>query len=479
MPHLWHQKDREAVARLTNSEIEQKEELPNYVEFVEKANPRFEFYKHCEELAEVCEDIASGKRKRVMIFLPPRHSKSEMFSRLFTAYYLRHNPSHFVGVTSYAAELAFTLSNAARQNFVTCGGTLSDDTTAKKHWETSDGGGMWAAGVGGPITGKGAHLLLIDDPVKNSEEAGSEIIRERNKEWYKTTFLTREEPDAAIVIIMTRWHEDDLAGWLLSEEDTFEEEIEKENWYIVCLPAISDDPITFPESCDVRADFRKAKDLALCPDRYPMPKLLKKKAKGVREFEALYQQRPTAKEGYFFDVTKITTVSAAPVGRSARGWDKAATQGDGDYTAGVKIIKGEDGLFYITDSKRGQWNTANRDREIRQTAEFDGRSVSQIGEQEPGSGGKESAENFIRLLAGFSVTTERSTANKEERADPFSSQVNAGNVRMVKGEWNKAFIEELRQFPFGSHDDQVDAGTLAFNKLNGTQPWGQATRSIR
>lgn len=338
---------------------------------------------------------------------------------------------------------------------------------------------MWAAGVGGPITGKGFHLGIIDDPVKNSDEANSEIYREKHKEWYKTTFLTREEPDAAIVVIMTRWHEDDLAGWLLSEEGTDEDEHGKENWHVVCLPAIAEELTEFPESVTVEPEWREIGQ-PLCPERYPLEKLLKKRAKGQREFDALYQQRPSPKEGYFFDVTKITTVDASPVeGRRARGWDKAGTPNGGDYTAGVKVLKGNDGLFYIEDVQRGQWDTATRDRNIRQTAELDGKQVHQKGEQEPGSGGLESANNFVRLLAGFPVSNERSTANKETRADPLSSQINAGNVRMVKGDWNKAYIEEMRQFPFGKHDDQVDGTSLAFNHLNSHQDWSIGRRTIR
>lgn len=460
------------AGRITIDDLDaelQRRSGDNFKAFVAYANPRFEFFEHCEKLTSVCERIASGELKRVMIFLPPRHSKSEMFSRLFSAYYLKRNPHHWVGVTSYAAELAYTLSNAARQNFVTSGGELSDDTTAKKHWETLQGGGMWAAGVGGPITGKGFHLGIIDDPVKNSEEANSPLIREKHKEWYKTTFLTREEPDAAIVIILTRWHEDDLAGWLLNEETTDEDEHSKENWHIVCLPAISEDAIEFPDTCTAEPDFRQENGLALCPARYPIEKLLKKKAKGEREFNALYQQRPSPKEGYFFNVTKLEIVDDAPVDRkSVRGWDKAATKGGGDFTAGVKVSKASDGFFYIEDVHRGQWDTATRDKTIRQTAELDGRTCKVKGEQEPGSGGVDSAKHFISMLAGFPVSVERSTANKETRADPLSSQINAGNVKLVRGEWNKAFIEELRQFPFGKHDDQVDGVSLAFNELNGS-----------
>ena len=456
----------------------QKRSGDSYRAFVALANPKFAFYQHCDVLADVIERIASGELKRVMVFLPPRHSKSEMFSRLMSAYYLKKHPDRWVGINSYAAELAHTLSNAARQNFVTCGGELSDDTTAKKHWETKQGGGMWAAGVGGPITGKGFHLGIIDDPVKNSEDANSKVIRDKHKEWYTTTFLTREEPDAAIVLIMTRWNEDDLAGWLLSEEQSDDDDKTQEKWHIVCLPAIAEDALTFPETCTIEPDFRKVGE-ALCPERYSAEKLLKKKKKGARDFDALYQQRPSAKEGLFFHVTQLEIVDAVPVGgRTVRGWDKAATQDDGDYTAGVKMTKAPDGIFYIEDVVKGQWNTAVRDKQIRQTAELDGTSCKQKGEQEPGSGGKESAGNFIRLLVGFPVSVERSTANKEERADPYSSQLNAGNVKLLRGKWNADYIEELRQFPNGRHDDQVDASSLAFNELNGTQPWSQGRRRI-
>lgn len=422
------------------------------------------FYDHCEKIAEVLERVASGEIKRLMVFLPPRHSKSEMVSRLFSAYYLLKNPGHFVGINSYAADLAFTLSRAARQNFLSNGGEIKDDAAQIKHWETVQGGGMWAAGVGGPITGKGFHLGIIDDPLKNSEEANSDVIREKHKEWYASTFYTRAEPNAAIVVIQTRWHEDDLSGWLLGEEDSSDA---PEGWHVLCLPAIADDPLVFPDTCTVIEDDRD-KGQALCPERYDEEALRRIKARGERNFEALYQQRPSPKEGYFFDVTKLEIVDKVSAGlRNARGWDKAATHGDGDFTAGVRIAKSFDGLFYVEDVVKGQWDTASRDRTIRQTAHLDGIGCKVKGEQEPGSGGKESAENFIRLLAGFAVSNEPSTSAKEVRADPFSSQVNAGNVRLVKGDWNKAYIEELRQFPFGKHDDQVDASSLAFNELNG------------
>lgn len=433
--------------------------------FVRLANPRFQFYKHCELLADVLERVASGELKRVIIQLPPRHSKSETISRLFTAYYLKKNPSHFVGINSYSAELAYTLSRASRENFQKCGGKVKDDVSAVKHWETPEGGGCWAAGVGGSITGKGFHLGIIDDPLKNAEEAASDTIRDKQKEWYNSTFYTRGEPDSAIIVIQTRWHEDDLTGWLLEEEKGEE----PEKWHIVNLPALyEEDDRQFSEVCTVERDFRTVEGEALCPERYTSEKLRKIKARiGEYYFSALFQQSPTNKKGLFFDVSmfEIIDVGPAKVISTVRAWDKAATEGDGDYTAGVRISNDKDGIYYVEDVKHGQWGTARRDRSIRQTAETDGKKVKVRGEQEPGASGVTDAKAFIKMLAGFSVKCESASGSKEVRADAFSSQVNAGNVKLIKGDWNKKFIEELRKFPKGKHDDQVDAASLSFNSL--------------
>lgn len=393
---------------------------------------------------------------------------------MFSAYYLARNPTHFVGINSYSADLAYTLSRASRENFIQCGGKVKGDVAAVKHWETEQGGGVWAAGVGGSITGKGFHLGIIDDPLKNAEEAASEVIRTKQKDWYSSTFYTRAEPDAAIIVIQTRWHEDDLTGWLLTEEATDD----PEQWHVVCLPALAEPLAEFPESCTVEPDFRTHDGEALCTERYAADRLRKIKARiGEYHFDALYQQRPSSKTGSFFDVSKLEIVDAVPAdGRKAMGWDKAATKDGGDFTEGVEMLKAADGMFYVTcNSVSGQWDTATRDRNIRQAAELKGHGVTHIGEQEPGSGGKESAENFVRLLSGFTVRTERSTSAKELRADPLSSQINAGNVRLLRGEWNKAFIEQFRSFPHGKHDDKVDASSLAFNELNGTIPLTTST----
>lgn len=441
-------------------------EALTFRDFIRLVNPRFQFYPHLDNLIAVLQRVADGELDRLMVLMPPRHGKSETVSRLFSAYYLYRHPARWVGINSYAAELAFTLSRNSRENYERGGGTLSDDASAVKHWETTGGGGLWAAGVGGPITGKGFHLGIIDDPLKNAEEAASETIRAKQKDWYRSTFSTREEPGGQIVIIQTRWHEDDLSGWLLACE--YGEE--PEHWHIVSMPALATETApTFPATCTVEADDRPV-GTALCPERYSAAKLQKIRGRlGSYFWSALYQQGPTPADGDFFKRSWFKVVPTLPAGcRFVRYWDKAGSAGKGDYTAGVLMARSPDGRFIVVDVQRGQWSSGQREGIIHSTAMMDRHRYEHVGiwvEQEPGSGGKESAENTVRSLAGFAVKAEPVTGDKEVRARPLAAQVEVGNVSLVLGDWNEAYLQELAAFPYGSHDDQVDASSGAFNKL--------------
>jgi predicted phage terminase large subunit-like protein len=148
-----------------------------------------------------------------------------------------------------------------------------------------------------------------------------------------------------------------------------------------------------------------------------------------------------------------------------RYWDKAGTEGGGAYSAGVKMEKTKDNQFYITDVERGQWSAWKREEKIKQCAELDGKEVKVWVEQEPGSGGKESAESTVRNLSGFLVYTDRVTGSKEVRAEPYAVQVEAGNVYVLNKPWTKDFLLEHEKFPTGKYRDQVDAAGGAFNKL--------------
>lgn len=444
-------------------------------DFIARVSPRYKFYDHAERLINVLQRVADGDLSRLMVFMPPRHGKSELVSRLFPAYYLSRHPERFVGINSYAAELAYTFSRNSRDNYTRAGGALKDDAAAVKQWETGQGGGLWAAGVGGPITGKGFHLGIIDDPLKNAEEAASETIRAKQKDWYDSTFYTRAEPGEAIVVVQTRWHPDDLSGWLLTQEAEA-----PEHWHVVHFDAIrGEEPVDagYPESVTVEPDPRASGE-ALCPERYSLTRLRQiAKKLGAYFWDALFGQSPTPREGTLFKVSKLGLVDHAPEGLPAcRGWDLGATEGAGDWTAGIKAEGPDaDGIFYLTPL-RFQHEPAERNRRIRQTAEMDGRAVRQRLPQDPGAAGKESAQTLTRLLAGFPVTTAPVSGSKELRAEPLAAQVNAGtgdlgNVRVVTHGTPKgraaatALVEEFRAFPNGTNDDQVDGAADAFAEI--------------
>lgn len=438
----------------------------SFRDFIRQVNPGLKFYKHIDILIDVLQRVADGEITRLMIFEPPRHGKSLLLSRLFPAYYLTRYPERWVGLTSYGANLAYGFSRNARDNYRRFGNVTKGDAAAVEQWETTEGGGLWAAGVGTGITGRGFSLGLIDDPVKDAKEASSETFQTNQQDWYGSTFYTRAEPGAAIILTMTRWNEADLAGWLLQQEN----EEEPERWHIVNMPAIAEEsPQQFPPSCTVEPDFRQPGE-ALCPERYPLAKLTKI-ARRITQyfFNALFQQRPRPREGGKFQRSWFEIVHTAPKEATrVRAWDKAGTEGGGDYTVGVLMARSKENVFYVEDVVRGQYSDLQREKIIKQTAEADRAAYGSVTtwlEQEPGSSGKDSAKSTIRALAGFTVKAEPSTGDKEVRASPFAAQCEAENVKLVAGAWNTAYLNELASFPFGSHDDQIDASSLAFNKL--------------
>lgn len=448
----------------------------SFREYVDLARPGYRWYRHCEVLADVLQRVADGELRRVMIFMPPRSGKSEEVSRLFSGYWLHRFPHQWVGVNSYGAELAYTLSRAARENYIRAGGRVASDAAAVKHWETPEGGGLWAAGVGGPILGKGWNLGIIDDAVKNAEEANSEAIQMAHREWYDSTFSSREEPDmetgnpdGAVVIVNQRWSDRDLCGWLFERERDEDEEDAPERWHVVCLEAIKEEtPPDIPPTCTLEPDWREPGD-ALCPERRPLEKLRRIQKRNPYYFDALFQQRPRSRDGALFSAASLPIVDAAPrLMDRVRYWDKAgAKPGKGDWTVGVLMGKTPDGLFYVEDVVRGQWPAHERNAIIRQTAELDrlqyGR-VRNFVEQPPGLA-KESADAVVKLLAGFVVEADPVSKDKVERAEPFSAQCHAGNVRVVRAPWNVPYLNVMTAFPFGVHDDDVDASSGAFNKL--------------
>lgn len=434
----------------------------SFGEWLPLVTPTFRWdWPHLVYIREYLDQVTRGEIKRLMLFVPPRHGKSEMTTIRYPVWRLEQEPTQRVILGAYNATLAAKFSRKAR-NIARQRLTLNTERRAVEDWETVQGGGMRAVGVGGGITGMGANLIVIDDPVKSREEANSEAYRNRVYDWYTDDLYTRLEPGGAIILIMTRWHEDDLAGRILASDDG-------PNWTVIKLPAEAeeDDPLGRPVGA------------ALCPERYDEAALAEIKRVLLNNYWALYQQRPQPVEGSFFKRPWFEIVEAVPFqAQRVRWWDQGATAGDGDYTAGVLVARAG-GLFYVEDVVRGQWSSGERDAVIRQTAELDaqryGATVHQWSGQEPGSGGKDQARAFVRLLAGFLVSTEPESGDKVVRADPVRSQAEAGNVKLKRGAWNAAYLEEMTSFPTGKHDDQVDGTSGAFNKV-ALSPQGSRTR---
>lgn len=389
-----------------------------------------------------------------MISMPPRHGKSELCTVRFPVWLLTRNPRLRVIIGAYNQTLANKFSRKAIR-IAESELLLADDRRAVEEWETTSEGGIRAVGVGAGVTGGGGDVILIDDPVKNRDEANSKIYRDKVWDWYTNDLYTRLEPGGAIVLDMARWHDDDLAGRILKSDDAV-------NWTVLTLPAIAEE----------NDALGRAVGEALCPDRYDLPALERiRKVLGTWSFAALYQQRPVPAEGGMFGRDWFSIAEAVPADgmRWVRWWDKAATSGHGDFSAGVLMGTSRDGVYYIADVKRGRWSSGERDAIMKQQAAIDANTMRGLveiwTEQEPGSGGKDSAQATIKLLAGYAVYAQTSTGSKEVRALPFAAQAEAGNVRLLRGDWNAAYIDELSVFPFGAHDDQVDASSGAFNKL--------------
>jgi predicted phage terminase large subunit-like protein len=413
-------------------------------------------WQYLRHIQAQLERVTRGEIRRLMLFVPPRHGKSEMVTVRYPVWRMKQDPGLRVVVGAYSQTLANRFSRKSRriakEQF-----ELDTERRAVEEWETAAGGTYRAVGVGAGITGQGGHLIIIDDPVKNREEANSETYREKVWQWYTDDLYTRLEPDATIILIMTRWHEDDLAGRILASDDA-------DQWTVISLPAEAeeDDPLG------------RLVGAALCPERYDLPALASIKRVLGHSYYALYQQRPTPPEGGMFKRHWFQIVDAAPRdAQRVRAWDRAATENAGDYTVGLLMAKDKQGVFYVEDVVRGQFDDLQCDKIIKQVTEMDAANYGNVTswlEQEPGSSGKQVAKITIRALAGHVVKAERSTGDKSTRAQPYAAQCGAENVKLVKGAWNFVYLNELASFPFGTHDDQVDTSSLAFNKLTLTPP---------
>ena len=305
--------------------------------------------------------------------------------------------------------------------------------------------------VRGPVTGESLDFGVVDDPLKGRLEANSPTFREGTWNWFTDDFFTRFADHAGLLIILTRWHVADPVGLLI--ENGANVKVHK-------YPALATEDGKHRKEGEPLSPQLKSKEFLL-----ERKKLLTKSS-----WESLYQQSPFVADGDMFPISRFVMEPYAPpaseVVRRVRYWDKAGTKdGDGAETSGTLLWELRDGRFAVIHVAHGRWSALEREAHIKTWAQADGYDTTIYVEQEPGSGGKESAEFTIRNLAGFSIFADRPTGDKVIRAEPYAAQVQGGNVILVAGEWNRAFLEEHQQFPNGALKDMVDSTSGAFNKL--------------
>ena len=419
---------------------------------------------HHKLLIAELQRVADTPQGKLMLFLPPGSAKSTYASVLFPAWFMKRQHSRIIGA-SHTMDLAELFSGRVQGLIADQSIRLGFDlnTRNKGRWQTSNGAEYRAVGVGGAIAGTRGDLAVIDDPVKSAEAADSATQREAVWQWFTRDLRSRLKPSGKIVVVMTRWHMDDLAGRIL--------QYQADKWRVVSLPALAveGDPLGRAPGEALWGDDSYGYGALLRTVRKEM------EAEGnARAWSALYQQEPRPQEGLLFQVARIGVEPATQTsGRAVRAWDLAATianTGDPDWTCGVRLRRDGAGRFIIEDVVRFRGGPEQVEATIRATASRDGRGVAIGLPQDPGQAGKSQVLSFTRQLAGYDVKSSPETGSKETRAAPVAAQCNVGNLLVVQAPWNAALIEELRDFPTGRKDDQVDALSRAFGMLIAANP---------
>lgn len=427
------------------------------IDFTEYTFPQYRAAEHHRLIAEKLEAIERGEIQRLMIFMPPRHGKSELATKRFPAWFLGRNPDKQIIQASYNSDLANDFGRQVRNIFrerrfqnVFPTVELAPDSKAANRWNTNAGGAYVAAGVGTAMTGRGADILIIDDPLKDWEEAESENRREMIWNWYQSTAYTRLQGMRAEVLIQTRWHADDLAGRLLEAEAKG-----GKKWEKLILPAIMSD------------------GTALWPDEFPIEVLEEMRNNQTpRVWSALYQQDPTPDDGTFFLKAWFLRHSEKPEKLHIYGCsDYAVTEGGGDYTEHGIFGVDAKGRIYQLDWWHGQtsadeWIDRKLDliRKWRPIAWFGEAGVIQ-----------KAVEPMLRrrmIETGTRCRMEwlASIHDKPTRARGFQSRAAMGEVSLMENEQGERVLKQLLTFPAGKHDDAVDVCGMIGRALDMAHP---------
>lgn len=449
----------ESTQLLVRRELSRRHLLPFVTTFNDKYDAGWVHKDVCARLEQFSRDVADKKSPRLMLFMPPRHGKSELATRNFPAWHLGHHPEHEIICTSYSSSLAFSFSRATRDmlrdpeyGHIFPDTRLDDEAQNLENWLTTEGGGYMAAGVSGPITGKGMHIGIIDDPVKNREEAESETVRQAQKNWYTSTFYTRLAPGAGILIILTRWHHDDLAGWLLEEAKSGGEQ-----WEVVRYPAIAEEDERYR---------RKGDPLHLA--RYDVEALNRiKKAIGPRDWGALYQQNPVPDTGNYFrrgDVKLYRAVDRPSLEdlQIYTAWDLAVGKKEAnDCSVGITVGLDRQDRIWVLDMVYGRWGAYELVDKILDTYSLWRSAITGIEHGQISM----SIEPFLlqrvreRKMFSFYIEHLKTGRNdKQMRARSIQGRMQQGLVFFPEdAQWLDYLMSEMLAFPNGLHDDSVDA----------------------
>lgn len=427
------------------------------------------------EFQNFFERLKNGERPKLILEAPPQHGKSRGLLDT-VGWFSGQDPNLKTIYGSYSDDLGVGANSFLQR--------MMDTDKYKRTFpgthiasQTSREDGQWARNssfiefvgargsfrnvtVKGQITGKTLGLGIVDDPLKGRAEAQSKVSRNAAWDWLMDDFFSRFADDAGFIMTMTRWHVDDPAGrWLAKFPET----------RVLKYPALY---IETPDNWKNDASDPREPGEPLFPEYKSRPFLMERKGSyTIASWESVYQQMPIISGGGSFPIVKFRKSDVLPtrdeVKKAVRYWDKAGTEGGGAYTAGALMLWLTNGMFYLANVTRGQWSALERETIIKSTTENDAADWGRVEvwvEQEPGSGGKESAERTVAMLAGYPAKADKVTGSKEIRAEPYAAQQQAGHVTLFNAPWTQDCIDEHETWPNGKYKDQVDAIAGAFAK---------------
>lgn len=469
----------------------------SFGDFVARENASLLKFEHVPRMIEVADRVARGETTRLLVMMPPRYFKSTIFSRMLPAFFLRQNPHLHCGLASYGAELAWSLSEEARNHYESDGGRLSDVTGAKKRWKTNRGGEMWAAGVGGPLLGFGYHLGVVDDPT-DPVKAHSPTYQKSFREWWPSKFLSRQEAAARIVFVMQRLGNGDPVDFLLRREVGEDTEAAPMHWHVVCLQEIYDDrplgrwkgPRGLPETCTLEPDWRKPGEV-LAPSYFDeRAVLMMQRDAGTHTTAAQRQQSPAQAVGDFWTESWFKVHDTLPGTAYNLGWDWDLAYTDDEKnsaSAGVQSARGpgRNGVFtiYIEDADWDWMEFPEATAFIRERsaphyveAKASGKSAAQVlrrlgipVHEVPVKGSKFTRSTLVQpIVSAGRVSVRRSLLRKLLKGDrqgllSVTAQALVEESRDL--DLNDAFVQALRRhIRKMEHEDQADefpSGTIS------------------